>query len=641
MQQADQQQHPNEANAVPKPNRRRPHVMVPTTVPVPKPARARVPSRPRRQHAAAVPDGYAVIRTVANTAVDEYLAAIDPNPARARAALAQSSSRAVAAMLDLADKVDRDAQTAVFEAGGLPALAHTAYAWENDVISGRACIEKNGAERDHAVPTIARDLDLIALALPPRAALDAVMAVTVALVDYQKQAEAANRTLTRSLGHQLVLAALIAQHARIVLLEECRNHDHFFAWFQDVYPALWTDASSGLVLTWVLQRTLLAARHARASPSTLHLLNAIQARYVEFVGSSLMVATTSTEIHHAAVILMIQIVDTVTTTANATFTPDFLELLLAVKRSDISSKKLMMLLEDVTRLRQIVAQHLWQHPQLYLRSKNEIMAVLWLDDDRDTFLPIRGEAAAFIVGLLRHHNQTAVWWRAALFHVATHPLLTHEIVLRLAKAPTDLLAEWQKHIAQLDSTIQALSMKVRLWLDLRALYLYYRPSLTDTARFQKLPTDAVTALQAESHALAARVAVLPPVRSKRPVPRMNTPTSRPASQCRSTLVVVALTVILALLIVTIVFVPCRPDAPHALVRAALCAVQHRAAPLVELARDPVVGSPWRKQVQNAIDATVHAADVGVTATARGLASAYGIGEEWVRVGVRWWQGLLE
>ncbi|KNE71407.1 hypothetical protein AMAG_15642 [Allomyces macrogynus ATCC 38327] len=462
MQQADQEQHPNEANAIPKPNRRRPHVMVPTTVPAPKPARERVPSRPRRQHAATVPDGYAVIRTLASAAVDEYLAAIDPSPARARAALAQSSSRAVAAMLDMADKVDRDAQTAVFEAGGLPALAHTAYAWENDIISGQPCIEKYGAERDHPVPVVMRGLDLIALALPPRAALDAVMAVIVALVDYQKQAEAANRTLTRSLGHQLVLAALIVQHARIVLLEECRNHDHFFAWFQDVYPALWTDASSGLVLTWVLQRTLLAARHARASPSTLHLLNAIQARYVEFVGSSLMVATTSTEIHHAAVILMIQIVDTVTTTANATFTPDFLELLLAVKRSDISSKKLMMLLEDVTRLRQIVAQHLWQHPQLYLRNKNELMAVLWLDDDRDTFLPIRGEAAAFIVGLLRHHDQTAVWWRAVLSHVSTHPLLTHEIVVRLAKAPTDLLAEWQKHIAQLDSTIQTISNKVCL-----------------------------------------------------------------------------------------------------------------------------------------------------------------------------------
>ncbi|KAJ3369159.1 hypothetical protein GGF31_005440 [Allomyces arbusculus] len=592
MQQDDQERHPNEANAAPKPNRRRPHVMVPTTVPATKTSRARVPSRPRRQHAVAVPDGYAVVSTLASTAVNEYLAAIDPSPARARAALAKSSSRAVASLLDLADKVDRDAQTAVFEAGGLPALAHTAYAWENDVISGRPCIEKDGTERDDAVPAVMRDLNLIALALPPRAALNAVMAVIVALVDYQKQAEAANRTLTRSLGHQLVLAALIAQHARIVLLEECRNHDHFFTWFQDVYPALWADASSGLVLTWVLQRALLAARNARASPSTLHLLNAIQARYVEFVGSSLMVATTSTEIHHAAVILMTQVVDTVTTTANATFTPDFLELLLAVKRSDISSKKLMMLLEDVTRLRQIVAQHLWQHPQLYLRSKNELMAVLWLDDDRDTFLPIRGEAAAFIVGLLRHHDQTAVWWRAVLSHVATHPLLTHEIVVRLAKAPTDLLAEWQR----------------------------------------KIPTDVVTALQAESHTLAARVATLPPVQFKRPVPRMRTPSSQPESRCRSTLAAVVLVVILALLAVATVFVPCRPDAPHAHVRMTLCAVQHRTATLVEYVHDATAGALWQVHLQAAVDAAVRAADVGVMAAARGAASAYSLGETWMRAG---------
>ncbi|KNE72200.1 hypothetical protein AMAG_16684 [Allomyces macrogynus ATCC 38327] len=274
----------------------------------------------------------------------------------------------------------------------------------------------------------------------------------------------------------------------------------------------------------------------------------------------------------------------------------------------------MMLLEDVTRQRQIVAQHLWQHPQLYLRSKNELMAVLWLDDDRDTFLPIRGEAAAFIVGLLRHHDQTAVWWRGVLSHIATHPLLTHEIVVRLAKAPTELLAEWQKHIAQLDSAIQAFS--------------------------NKMPSDVVTTLQTESHTLAARVATLPLVPSTRPVPRMPTPTLRPASRCRFMFAVVVLVAILALLAVTIVFVPCRPDNPGAHVRAALCAVQHRNASLVEFALDAFADSQWHLQAQAVADTAVHAANMGMAVAARGAAGAYGVGEEWVRVGVQWWQGHL-
>ncbi|KAI9173000.1 hypothetical protein H9P43_007131 [Blastocladiella emersonii ATCC 22665] len=315
-------------------------------------------SSSRTRHARAAPRGYQLTCSLPTERMCDFLCRV-PRPT--------TSARAAQGLLDLAGEIDAAVRSQLHALGGLPAFASPVYDWD---------MEFWGSYGRKMPPGM---LDVLAwLGRVPAA--DAVAALAVSLVDYQKQAAACSLVLTKSFGHQALLVALVARDPESFLLAPHASATSFLAWFHAAFPSLWSTPAEGLSLAWLLQRLVF---HAPSWPAVLDdhdrlaaMFTQLQSLTTTYLGRSLLSPTAHPRVHSAAVHLLRQLVQVLVHVDLPLLAPCTLDLLVALRDpTALATARADHLRPRLDPLLASLARHVHAHADAYARGR--LAPALW------------------------------------------------------------------------------------------------------------------------------------------------------------------------------------------------------------------------------------------------------------------------